>query len=121
MMAGPSNSPIAADGQEAIALVSPIPEQRERARQRAINADAGSLTSVNFNLNIAQELFKDVFTGSLTGPLKSCTCHSQIILLLVPMRIEGRIIDSCIALFFGWFVPAWLDLIIHRVPSHRLL
>ncbi len=45
------------------------PEQREAARKRAINPDADSLTSVNFNLTIAQELFKDELPATLTEQL----------------------------------------------------
>jgi predicted KAP-like P-loop ATPase len=62
------------------------PEQRERARQRAINPDAGSLTSVNFNLNIAQELLKD----ELPSQLKEQLSLAQRIAPLLSASLKGN-------------------------------
>lgn len=45
------------------------PAQQERARQRAVKGGADSLTGVNFNLTIAQELFKDKLPTQLTEQL----------------------------------------------------
>lgn len=50
-------------------LSGPEPELWERARQRVINPGVDSLTSVNFNLTIAQELFGEKLSPELAERL----------------------------------------------------
>src|SRR5215213_9304000 len=63
-----------------------IDEQQEQARQRAVNCDADSLTSVNYNLTIAQELFGE----NLPGQLKQQLSLAQRIAPLLGASMKGN-------------------------------